>query len=161
MVLVCFFANFELPPVITPLKKTCVSGLISPKFGLVNMEQLKYDLEISIKIPRKVIFARGSTLYYKAINFSDILILRGFLTIFEFLGILISWFSLNTNFQGILISRFDQNTIICDILVLRSCWKLKVFFLVQRYLHFRHLSSRKAKHEKMSFCSIVFPQMSF
>ena len=85
------------------------------------MEQLKYDLKISIKIPRKVIFARGSTLYYKAINFSDILILREFLTIFEFRGILISWFSLNTNFQGILISRFDQNTIICDILVLRSC----------------------------------------
>ena len=48
-----FFVNFELPAVITRL--TCVSGLVSPKFGLVNMEQLNYDLKISIKIPGRVI----------------------------------------------------------------------------------------------------------
>ena len=49
-----------------------------------------------------------------------------FFLIFEFRGIIISRFSLNTTFCGILASRFYQNTLnkICDILVLRKCSKL-------------------------------------
>ena len=55
-----------------------------------------------------------------------------FWNIFEFPGILISRFGLNTIFRGILILRIDQNTIICDILVLWYC------FLCVSFQHFRN-----------------------
>lgn len=45
-----------MPTGITQLKKTYVSRLISPKFGLINIEQLKYPLKVSIKTPREAVF---------------------------------------------------------------------------------------------------------
>ena len=49
VVFVFFIVIFlkKMPPGINQLKKTYVSRLISPKLGLVNMEQLKYPLTLS------------------------------------------------------------------------------------------------------------------
>ena len=53
VVFVFFIVTFlkKMPPGINQLKKAYVSRLISPKFGLVNMEQLKYPLALSWRRP--------------------------------------------------------------------------------------------------------------
>ena len=131
MIYLYHLANFKkwsntLKQFVRKLATNCLSvfdhfaGLVLKGLSYLSGFSFNWDSQITGERGKEEANSTLSQEIFAAWNFRSNFILRSFLTIFQFRGILISQFSLNTTtFHDIVTLRFDQRTKSCAILVLQ------------------------------------------
>ena len=131
MIYLYHLANFKkwsntLKQFVRKLATNCLSvfdhfaGLVLKGLSYLSGFSFNWDSRITGERGKEEANSNLSQEVFAAWKFRSTFILRSFLTIFQFRGILISQFSLNTTtFHDIVTLRFDQRTKSCAILVLQ------------------------------------------